>query len=137
MRSFVCLLVTGCLRLSCLAAPPAAPGNLVATAPFVSVLKLNWQDNSSNENGFEISFRQGTTGPFSVLGNAGANTTSISLTGASAGITYQFQIRSFLNPGPEFSAYVGPATTTTPLWRRRSDWRSRRLVKLTPSPTYS
>lgn len=116
MRKLVFLFITGCLSLSCPAAPPSAPGNLVASAPFVSVLQLNWQDNSSNENGFEISFRQGTAGPFTVLGNAAANTSSITLTGASAGTTYQFQLRSFLNPGPEYSVYVGPATTTTPPW---------------------
>jgi cyclophilin family peptidyl-prolyl cis-trans isomerase len=96
------------------AAPPAAPSNVVLVAPYVSTLKLSWQDNSDNETGFEISYRAGTSATFSSLGTVAANRTTLDLNGANPLTTYQFRIRSYLNPGPEYSSYVGPATVTTP-----------------------
>ena len=63
---------------------------------------------------FELALRVGTTGPFSSLGTVAANLTTIDLSPASPLTTYQIQVRSFLNPGPESSAYAGPATVTTP-----------------------
>lgn len=98
-----------------LAAPPAAPSNVVLTAPYVSRVKLTWQDNSDNESGFEIAYRVGTTGAFTTLSTVVvADRTSIELNGATPLTTYQFQVRSYLNPGPEYSEYAGPATATTP-----------------------
>ena len=98
------------------AAPPAAPSSAVLTAPFVTRLRLDWKDNSSDEVGFEIAYRVGTTGLFSSLGIVGANSIFLELNGASQQTTYQFQIRSFLGPeaAREYSAYAGPSTATTP-----------------------
>jgi cyclophilin family peptidyl-prolyl cis-trans isomerase len=95
-----------------LAAPPAAPSNVTLTAPYVSRVRLTWQDNSDNETGFEISYRIGTSGAFTALSPLAADRTSIDLSGAIPLTTYQFQVRSFINPGPEYSEYAGPATAT-------------------------
>ena len=98
------------------AAPPAAPSNVVLTTPFVSKLRVDWQDNSNNEAGFESAYRVGTTGAFSSIGTVSADTIFLDLNGAAPQTTYQFQVRSFLGPVAtrEFSAYAGPSTATTP-----------------------
>ena len=116
MRLFLlsCALLFVLGALPAWAAPPAAPSNVVLVAPYVSTLKLSWQDNSNNETGFEISYRAGTSATFSSLGTVAANSTTLDLNGANPLTTYQFRIRSYLNPGPEYSAYAGPATVTTP-----------------------
>ena len=116
MRLFLlsCALLFVLGALPAWAAPPAAPSNVVLVAPYVSTLKLSWQDNSNNETGFEISYRVGTSGTFGVFGTVAANSTTLDLNGASPLITYQFQVRASLIPGPEYSAYAGPATATTP-----------------------
>ena len=113
------LLILSCALLFVLgalpawAAPPAAPSNVILIAPYVSTLKLSWQDNSNDETGFEISYRAGTSATFSSLGTVSANRTTLDLNGATPLTTYQFRIRSYLNPGPEYSVYAGPATVTT------------------------
>ena len=111
MRLFLlsCALLFVVATLPASAAPPAAPSNVVLVAPYVSTLKLSWQDNSNNETGFEISYRVGTSGTFGVFGTVAANSTTLDLNGASPLITYQFQVRASLIPGPEYSAYAGPA----------------------------
>ena len=40
--------------------PPAAPSNLRATAPECFEIKLTWQDNSNNEQGFKIYTKSGS-----------------------------------------------------------------------------
>jgi hypothetical protein len=116
MRLFIlsCALLFALGALPAWAAPPAAPSNVILIAPYVSTLKLSWQDNSNDETGFEISYRAGTSATFSSLGTVPANRTTLDLNGANPLTTYQFRIRSYLNPGPEYSAYAGPATVPPP-----------------------
>jgi len=101
--------ITGFLQ----AAPPAAPSDLTVVATSATTLRLEWVDHSTNESGFEVSYRVGTSGNFLVLNYYNPNTTFLNLNGA-ASTTYQIRVRSFLLPGPEFSAYAGPAEATTP-----------------------
>ena len=117
----------------CWGVPPAAPSNLILTAPAPTSLKLDWTDNATNETSFEISYRVGTSGAFLVLSGAGvvpaANSTTQSLTGGSSFTVWQFRIRAVVSTGPEFSDYSNIATVMQPGYR---------ITKVgTPLPTTS
>lgn len=100
--------------LPAFATPPAAPTNLTAVATSATSIRLDWQDQSTDETGFQVLYRVGTSGNYSAFNPLSADSTFLDLSGASVNTTYQFQVRSYLLPGPEFSAVTGPATVTTP-----------------------
>lgn len=109
-------LITVVLSTNASAAVPAAPTNLTATAPAYNEIVLNWKDNSSNEIGFEVFYRFGTSGTFTSIGYTNPNVESVSLTGTNGATTYQFQIRAISNDTPPlYSEFAGPATVTTPI----------------------
>ncbi|MCU1288828.1 MAG: hypothetical protein JWN60_1057 [Acidobacteria bacterium] len=95
-------------------APPAAPGNLLATAFSSSQINLSWTDNSSDEDAFAIERCQNAncTG-FTEIAKVGANVTSYSSTGLSANTVYRFRVRA--SDGGAISDYSNIAQTTTPL----------------------
>lgn len=86
---------------------PKAPSNLTATASSTDV-RLYWQDNSSNENGFEIQ-RKTSTSAFAQIATTTSNITSYLNTNL-ASSTYTYRVRAFNASG--FSAYSNTATTT-------------------------
>ncbi len=96
-----------------MAAPPNAPSNLTVVAIDHNEVKLDWADNSSDETGFEIQFRVGTTNPFTSLGVTAANQVTASFSGTTGNTTYQFQIRA-VNGASELSDFEGPITVLTP-----------------------
>ncbi len=102
------------LALPAFAAPPAAPTNLTAVATSATTIRLDWQDNSSDESRFQVLYRVGTSGVFDPLTTVAANLTSINLSGASSSTTYQFLIYSERFPGPEYSSPSNIVTVTTP-----------------------
>jgi cyclophilin family peptidyl-prolyl cis-trans isomerase len=117
MRLFSCffLLFSAGTALPVLAAPPAAPSNLTVAAPGPTSVSLAWQDNSNNETGFEVSYREGANGGFIPLSLViAANATVLNLNGAKPSTSYQFQVRACLGSPGECSAYAGPAGVTTP-----------------------
>jgi Zn-dependent metalloprotease/transcriptional regulator CtsR len=90
-------------------APPAAPGNLVATPVSPSRIDLTWTDNSNYEQGFKVE-RSTAGGPFSVVTFVGANVTTWSNTSLVTGITYTYRVKAY--DGPNDSAYSNTATAT-------------------------
>jgi alpha-tubulin suppressor-like RCC1 family protein len=78
-----------------------APSNLSATAVSYSEIRLSWQDNSNNENGFEIeratSAEGGSAsgGGYLLLATVSANTTLYSDIVLTPFTTYYYRIRSF------------------------------------------
>ncbi len=89
---------------------PAAPSNLTATGTSASVIRLNWQDNSSNETEFRIEQRTGS-GSFVDLGAVAANAVTANITNFTAGQSGTFRIRARNAAGD--SAYSNEATGTT------------------------
>ena len=86
---------------------PTAPSGLTATSSG-SNISLQWRDNASNETGQYIYLAAGS-GSFSRIGDAGANATSSTLTGASAG-TYRIYITAYNSAGESAGSNIASVT---------------------------
>jgi sugar lactone lactonase YvrE len=107
--------------------PPAAPSNLTAgigyccngcgvicLTPGKGII-LTWTDNSNNETGFKIECKTGTSGTYSEIRTAGANTTSCGDNCGrlkATGVTYCYRVRAYNASGN--SAYSNEACVTVP-----------------------
>ncbi len=91
--------------------PPAAPGNLAATAVSNSQINLTWTDNASNETGFKIELKIGPAGTYAEIATTGANVTSYSSTGLEVNTQYFYRVRAFNLTGN--SSYSNEANATT------------------------
>ena len=78
--------------------PPAAPTNLAATAVSSSQIGLQWDDNSSNEDGFRIERKVGG-GSFEFLVNKSSGDTSHQDTGLVSSTTYTYRVRAYNGDG--------------------------------------
>ena len=58
-------------------------------------LQLTWTDNSTNEDGFKIERKTGTTGTYAEIATVGANVTSYTNSALVDGTTYCFQVRAY------------------------------------------
>ncbi|HJT17001.1 MAG TPA: PKD domain-containing protein, partial [Thermoanaerobaculia bacterium] len=93
---------------------PASPSNVTATATGTNI-NVTWRDNASNETGQYVYVAAGS-GAFTRVGDAGANATSATLTGASAG-TYRVYVTAYNTAGesaPSNTATVNVSGTTNP-----------------------
>ncbi|MBN2417054.1 fibronectin type III domain-containing protein [bacterium] len=92
-------------------AAPAAPGGLSATAVSTSQINLNWNDNSSNEDGFKIERKTGAGGTWSQIATVGSNATSYNNTGLASGTTYYYRVKAYNGIGD--SGFSNEANATT------------------------
>ena len=91
---------------------PAAPSNLAASAVSRGRIDLAWQDNSTNETGFQVERSRGGGG-FTLIATTAAGTTSYSnTTGLGPNKTYSYRVRAINAAGT--SAYSNTASATTP-----------------------
>jgi fibronectin type 3 domain-containing protein len=74
-------------------------------------VNLSWTDGSTNEQGFKIDRKTGTSGTWSEIATVGANTTTYQSTGLSANTTYYYRVRAYNGTGD--SAYTNEAFATT------------------------
>ena len=96
--------------------PPVAPSDLDAqfkTHPSQDYILLTWTDNSNNETGFEVEYKEGA-GAWEVLGGdpTGEDQTSISVVGISTGRTYYFRVRALNSYG--YSDYSNETSVAVP-----------------------
>ncbi len=90
---------------------PASPAGLLATSVSSTGISLGWQDNSSDETGFEI-YRSETSGSgFTLINTAGANVNSYADGGLAASSTHYYKVRAVNQAG--FSGYTGEVAGTT------------------------
>jgi len=94
------------------AVPPAAPTNLSARAASKSQINLSWTDNASNETGYYIERCTGSKCTnFTRVGTAGANATSYSDIGLTAGTTYRYRVVAYNSSGSSAYSNIVKATT--------------------------
>ncbi len=97
---------------------PAMPGNLTVGTPTLHSLTLNWQDNSTNESGFQL-YRWGHNGVdwgFYYLATVGANVRTYTQTGLVCGSDFNFyEVSAFNATGEsEHTGWVQGATSPCP-----------------------
>ncbi len=86
---------------------PSSPGSLRTETLSPSSIKLTWNDNSNNEQGFRI-YRNGSR-----IATVGANITTYTDTGVEEGRSYSYRVASFNESGE--SSLSGSRSLTTPL----------------------
>jgi len=88
----------------------SAPSNLTAQALGASYVQLNWQDNSTAENGFKIQRRNLDSDPWSTIKILPPNTVEYLDEGLTQQTTYHYRVGSFTSNS---EAYSGEVTVTT------------------------
>ncbi|HVE71598.1 MAG TPA: NF038122 family metalloprotease [Thermoanaerobaculia bacterium] len=88
---------------------PNAPTSLLATPSGSASIRLNWLDNSANEEDFRIERFDGAN--WNEIAVIGSNTTTYNVTGLAADSTYVFRVRA-RNEGGD-SAYTTEASAKT------------------------
>ena len=92
--------------------PPANPNGLVVTTATQSQLNLTWNDNSSDETGFQIERGLSVSGPFAIIATTAANVKNYSdVTGLSPSTTYYYRLAAVNLAGA--SAYTNTVSATT------------------------
>lgn len=93
-------------------APPPAPiasSNLSAAAASPNQINLDWQDNSTTEEGFYVDRR--ITGDYERVAILSANATSYSDTGLSVETTYWYKVTAYNDGGESDPSNEASATT--------------------------
>ncbi|NLH36640.1 MAG: fibronectin type III domain-containing protein [Thermotogaceae bacterium] len=90
---------------------PQAPTDLNATALSSTQIKLTWQDASTNETGFKVERKTGSSGSWSVVTQLGFNATEYTDEGLTPETTYHYRIKAYNAAGD--SGYSNEASATT------------------------
>jgi len=93
-----------------------APSGANAVAPSESRIDVSWQDNSSNETGFEVHrSTSGASGAFALLASKGAGVASHSDLGLAPSTQYCYKVRAFRTTGGQtgYSEFSTAACATT------------------------
>jgi hypothetical protein len=90
---------------------PNSPGQVQANTQSSSSIKITWNDNSSNEDGFSIERSASPGGSFASIATVGANNASFVDTGLTQSSTYYYRVRAYNIAGK--SSYTSPANATT------------------------
>ncbi|HKY06425.1 MAG TPA: NBR1-Ig-like domain-containing protein, partial [Blastocatellia bacterium] len=91
---------------------PSAPTSLTATAVSDSGINLAWAGPSTNEDGFRVERKTGSTGVYAQIATLPANSTAYSDAGLAPSTTYYYRVVAF-NAAAGDSAYSNQATVTT------------------------
>jgi hypothetical protein len=90
---------------------PTAPSKLKAEALSATEIKLTWQDNSDNEDGFKIERKVGTSGTWSQIKTVGANEEEYTDSRLNPNTTYYYRVRAYNSAGN--SSYSNEDSATT------------------------
>jgi hypothetical protein len=95
-------------------APPAAPTNLALAVQSGSAINLTWQDNASDEAGFEVwRSTTGASGTYTKRTNRPANSEAFGDTGLSPGTEYCYKVLAAGAGGAPDSPFTDPSCATT------------------------
>lgn len=92
---------------------PIAPGNLTAAAISSTKIQLSWVDRSLNETNFVIQRATSASGPFTTIATTGANVTTYTNVGLTAGTTYYYRLRTENAAGSSAYSNIAQAKTLT------------------------
>jgi len=90
---------------------PSAPSNLTFSSITNNSIRLNWSDNSNNEDGFEIFRSSLSGGPFVSVGTTGSGAETFNNTGLSDDTQYFYRVYAFNSGGSSLSFASGNSTT--------------------------
>ncbi len=91
---------------------PSVPSSLTATsATTTASIKLDWTDNSSNENNFLVERSPNGSNSWTNIATTTANTITYNNTGLSQNTTYYYRVRAVNSIG--YSGYTSTASATT------------------------
>ena len=93
------------------ASPPAAPGMLRASTVTTTSVVLEWNDQATNEDSYEVERKTGTQGSYARVAVLGSNVTTYTDSGLSPDTTYLYRVRAVNVNGP--SAYSNEVQVTT------------------------
>ena len=91
--------------------PPSAPSNLAATALSSSEIRVSWQDNSTDEDGFKIDRRRSMTDVWVRIGTPGADVTQFTDAGLSPETKYYYKVMAHNAGGDSAYSLVAFAIT--------------------------
>jgi len=98
--------------------PPAAPTNLIATAKSSTTVELTWQNQSSDEQGFNI--ERSTGNQWAAAGQVGTDIETFLDAGLSPETSYIYRVNAFNGDG--VSPYSNESAATTLPAGPASDW---------------
>lgn len=120
---------------------PNRPSNLTATAASAKKINLTWQDNGTNETGYEIYRATTQGGPFAIVGTVGAGVTSYGDSSCSPATTYYYQVKAIGQYGSSASFPATYATDAQANWRFNGDYTDAsgngKVVTASGSPAFS
>jgi uncharacterized protein (TIGR02145 family) len=90
---------------------PLAPNGLIGSVVSPTQVNLSWTDNSTNETGFKIERRTGSTN-YDVVGTVNQDVLSFSDSGLSSSTTYTYRVYAFNSVGNSLT-YSNEVTLTT------------------------
>jgi len=93
---------------------PSAPSTLTFSSITNNSIRLNWTDNSNNEDGFEIFRSTSSSGPYASVGTTGSGAETFNNTGLSEDSEYFYRVYAF-NSGGSSLSYASGSSTTLPL----------------------
>jgi hypothetical protein len=79
--------------------PPAAPANLRASGATVGSIGLAWDDESGNEDGFEVERKIGSAGTWSLVATVGPNVETYTDGGRPEATAYFYRVRAYNDVG--------------------------------------
>jgi hypothetical protein len=92
--------------------PTPDPSWLRVSAASLTQINLQWDDNSTNEDGFKVERKEGCCGPWTEIATLPANSTTYQSGGLTCGGTYAYRVWAFNTQGN--SGKTNEAAATTP-----------------------
>lgn len=92
-------------------AAPTAPANLQTTSVSGTQINLSWNDNSSNEDGFKIERKTGSSGTYAEIATVNSNVSTYQSVGLEPLTIYYFRVRAYNSGGN--SSYSNESNVST------------------------